>query len=185
VKKLEQIQVKHEIKERKQKKQALIEDVLNRIREIESRDDRTDPDAIKPFQQVKERLLNKEQDKVSEKAKTNKAKNDSEFYRINYGHEDLKRFEEDAGEAKHKIAGLTELVAKKKPNLNKEEQLAIVEELYELNSSSEKYKIRDEIAALRILLDNEKYKIKANEADADSAYTADLIAQIAELASLL
>ena len=180
--KLEQVQAKHVVKERKQ---PLIEVVLGKIKEIESRDDRRETDAIKPFKQEGKKAPKKSDNKAPEKAKKEKSENDSKSYRIDDGHEDIKRFEKDAKEAEKEIKELAKLVAKKRPKLEKHEQIVIAEELFEAKSDGKDHRIQDEIAMLRILLDNEEYRIRESKADADSSYASGLTAKIAELASLL
>ena len=196
MKKLEAIELGHTAKEKKPKTQALMEEILGKIREIESRDVRRETDIIEPFKNSNHKEKNKAP-KLGKETKNHKQDSDTNSYsktsieltsstrnehHHSHHHEDSRR---DVKRAEQEIKKLTKLVAKKRPDLAEEEQHKIIGTLFELSSSKEDYKIRDEIAALKILLQNQVFLIESGDPKADTAYTSKLQAEISDLASLL
>lgn len=175
MKNLEPKEFAYKYKINEPKTQALVEEVLGKIREIESREERTKTSIIDSIKQDFCEI------KIDKKANKRKIEYDTHHYH----NKELTNLIETAEKIQEQIKGLAALVSNKRPDLNQDEQDAIVKELFDFNSDKEDFKIREEINVLKILLMDQEFFIQSGDPKANPARAASLRAQIASLASQL
>lgn len=176
--KIQATELGSEIEKRRNKKIPLVENVLNKIREIEWRDENQEIYFID--------IIDESIEELWEKPKNELAINYLNLLETHHKYEgDIEKFKRNAKQVQERVENLAELVAKRKPKLPTEQQLELVDKLYEFSSDGDKFRKEDEIEQLRVILETERFKISTDDSTANPAYVAHLEAQITDLQSQL
>lgn len=117
--------------EAKSKEQSLIESVLGKIRELESKNLRESPE-VKNIEVKK---------KKAEKTDDSLARDYLKIIESHHQYEgDLEKFEKNLEKSVREVKTLSDLVNKRKPHLRKEEKLVLVDMLYDLSADREEFR---------------------------------------------
>jgi hypothetical protein len=103
------------------------------------------------------------------------------FYLRSDDQKDSQKLTNNAVRAKLEINSLANLIDQKKHGSSDEDRLKLLDALFRFKREAEDYRIKDEIARLKILLANEETKIKYSEKTNNHEFVIELKNQIIQL----